>query len=33
LDISGAFSLAEAERLAKLISGKDPLPDSLDDEN
>ena len=31
LQISGQFTLAEADRLAKLISGKDPLPDSLED--
>jgi preprotein translocase subunit SecD len=30
--ISGAFTLKEADRLAKLISGKDPLPDSLEDD-
>jgi preprotein translocase subunit SecD len=30
--ISGQFTLAEADRLAKLISGKDPLPDSLEDD-
>jgi preprotein translocase subunit SecD len=29
--IAGQFTLAEADALAKLISGKDPLPDSLDD--
>ncbi len=30
--IAGQFTLAEADRLAKLISGKDPLPDSLEDD-
>jgi preprotein translocase subunit SecD len=30
--IAGQFTLPEADALAKLISGKDPLPDSLDDE-
>ncbi len=30
--ISGQWTLAEADRLAKLISGKDPLPDSLEDD-
>lgn len=28
--ISGSFPLAEADRIARLISGKDPLPDSLE---
>ncbi len=31
--IRGSFSVLQAEQLAKLISGKDPLPDSLDDEH
>jgi len=31
IEISGHFTLAEAESLAKRISGKDPLPDSLDE--
>lgn len=31
LEISGLPSLAECERLARLISGKDPLPDSLEE--
>ncbi len=30
IEIGGHFPLAEAEALAKRISGKDPLPDSLD---
>ena len=29
--ISGRFSLLEGEDLARLISGKNPLPDSLDE--
>lgn len=31
LEISGLPSLAEGERIARLISGKDPLPDSLEE--
>lgn len=31
LEISGLESLAEGERIARLISGKDPLPDSLEE--
>lgn len=31
LEISGLASLAECERIARLISGKDPLPDSLEE--
>jgi preprotein translocase subunit SecD len=31
LQLSGLFSLDEATRLAKRISGKEPLPDSLDE--
>ena len=30
IEVSGHFPLAQAEALAKRISGKDPLPDSLD---
>lgn len=30
MEVSGHFPLSEAEALAKRISGKDPLPDSLD---
>ncbi len=30
--IAGQFTLAEMDRLAKLISGKDPLPESLEDD-
>jgi preprotein translocase subunit SecD len=30
--ISGTFSVVAAEQLAKQISGKDPLPDSLEEE-
>ncbi len=29
--LSGGFSLAEAERIARLISGKEPLSESLDE--
>ncbi len=32
LMISGTFTVSEAEKIAKLISGKEPLPESLDDE-
>lgn len=32
LQVSGDFTFAEASRLAKAISGKDPLPDSLEGE-
>ncbi|MBA3896346.1 MAG: hypothetical protein H0X36_04255 [Sphingomonadaceae bacterium] len=31
LQISGSFSLAEAVAIARRISGKDPLPDSLEE--
>jgi preprotein translocase subunit SecD len=31
IQITGGLSLAEAIRMAKLISGKDPLPDDLED--
>lgn len=31
LQLSGAWLLADAEALAKKISGKDPLPDSLEE--
>ena len=31
IEISGHFTLVEAEALAKRISGKDPLPDSFDE--
>lgn len=31
LTIAGGFTLAEAEALAKHISGKDPLPDEFDE--
>jgi len=30
LQLSGAWTIADAEALAKKISGKDPLPDSLE---
>jgi preprotein translocase subunit SecD len=30
--ISGSFGVKDAERLAKQISGKEPLPDALDEE-
>lgn len=30
IEVGGHFAVAEAEALAKRISGKDPLPDSLD---
>lgn len=30
IEVAGHFPLAEAEALAKRISGKDPLPDSMD---
>ncbi|TVV71610.1 hypothetical protein FOY91_16365 [Sphingomonas solaris] len=30
IEMAGHFALPEAEALAKRISGKDPLPDSLD---
>ena len=30
VEVSGHFPMAEAEALAKRISGKDPLPDSMD---
>jgi len=29
--LSGAWTIADAEALAKKISGKDPLPDSLEE--
>jgi preprotein translocase subunit SecD len=32
MEISGRWTLSEAERLAKLISGKDPLPESMEEE-
>lgn len=31
LQLSGAWTIADAEALAKKISGKDPLPDSLEE--
>lgn len=31
ITIAGQFTLAEAEALARAISGKDPLPESLDE--
>lgn len=31
LEIAGLFSMEECIRLARLISGKDPLPDSLEE--
>lgn len=31
LEISGLFSMEECVRIARLISGKDPLPDSLEE--
>lgn len=31
LEIAGLASLAEGERIARLISGKDPLPESLEE--